>query len=83
MTQKETILRYMEAHGGITDVEAYLELGCRRLGARIFELKQAGYPVVSETVGVKNRAGKTVHVARYSLAHAEEEGETDRGVYAG
>ena len=67
MNQTEKILDYMERHGSITDVEAYTNLGVRRLGARIYDLKDSGVKIIKETEIGKNRDGVTVHYARYRL----------------
>lgn len=48
---------------GVTSLEALTALGCFRLGARIWELREAGYDVRSETV--KTAGGK--HISRYVL----------------
>ena len=42
MNHKELILEYMEKHGSITPLEAQRELGCMRLGARIWDLRHEG-----------------------------------------
>ena len=67
MNQAEKIFDYMERHGSITDVEAYKDLGVRRLGARIYDLKDRGVKIITETEIGKNRDGNTVHYARYRL----------------
>lgn len=62
MTQKEQVKEYLEAHGSITDRQAYRELGIRRLSARIWELRQAPYymPIGTTYKTVKTRSGKAV-----------------------
>ena len=67
MTQKDMVLRYMRENGSITQAEAASELGCFRLGARIFDLKQDGHSIRSVSESHKNRWGHTVHYARYFL----------------
>jgi hypothetical protein len=67
MTQTEKILDYMERHGSITPLEAMNELGIMRLGARIFDLKESGIEIITETVTGKNRDGETTRFARYRL----------------
>lgn len=74
-TQKEMILGYMRQHGGITQLEATRELGCTRLGARIWELiHKDGYLIRAEMVAVKNRFGQTTTVKRYWLAEEPKGG---------
>lgn len=70
-TQKELVLNYMKDHGGITQLEATRELGCTRLGARVWDLSHKdGIPIVSEMVTVKNRFGQKTVVKRYRLLNA-------------
>jgi hypothetical protein len=67
-SQKEMIVAYMKEHGSITPLEAQRELGCMRLGARIWDLiHKDGLNIVTESVAVKNRFGKDTVVARYRL----------------
>ena len=67
MTQTEKILDYMERHGSITPLEAMQELGIMRLGARIYDLKESGVKIITETVKGKNRDGEPTRYARYRL----------------
>lgn len=67
MTQEEKIMDYMERHGSITPLEAMEEFGIMRLGARIYDLKEIGVKIITETVTSKNREGKPVRFARYRL----------------
>lgn len=67
MTQSDMILRYMQETGSITPWEALREFGCMRLGARIYDLKRRGVDIRSELVTDRNRYGKTVSYARYSV----------------
>lgn len=52
---------------GITDKEARDDLGISRLGARIFNLKKAGYNIVGEWKQGKNRFGETTRFKRFML----------------
>lgn len=45
MSQNLMVLHHMETEGSITPKEAMDEYGIMRLGARIYDLKQAGYKV--------------------------------------
>ena len=67
-SQKDLILAYMEKHGSITPLEAQREIGCMRLGARIWDLRRDGYNIVREMVEVPTRNGGKTTVARYRLA---------------
>ena len=67
MTQCERVLNYIKAEGSITSLDAMQELGCMRLASRISDLKKQGYPITRKMETRKNRAGKSVRYARYSL----------------
>ena len=71
-TQCEKILDYMQEHGGITQLDAYLDIGCWRLASRISDLKKRGYPIKREIIKVQNRYGESVAVAKYSLQDKEK-----------
>lgn len=67
MKQAERVLKYMRDFGSITQLEAMQDLGCMRLGARIFDLKREGYAIKKETETSKNRYGENTSYARYRL----------------
>lgn len=67
MTQCDRIIQYMEANGGITAWEAMREFGCMRLAARIADLKDRGYKIVTTTEKSRNRFGEPVCFAKYTL----------------
>ena len=67
MTQKERVLQYLEEKGSITSLEAFRHIGCTRLSAVIFNLKEEGYEFDREFVTKKNRWGDKVSFARYIL----------------
>ena len=67
MTQNQRIIKYIRQYGSITQAEAANDLGCYRLGARIWELKRDGYKIKTDTVTYKNSEGNRVTFARYSL----------------
>ena len=67
-TQNERILEYINEFGSITQLEALKELGVMRLASRVSDLRRRGFPIVSETVAVKNRFGEDCYIKRYSLA---------------
>ena len=64
--QKVRILDYMRKNGGITQRDA-IWLGCYRLSARIFDLKAAGYHIITDMIEVENKDGTTSMVGRYRL----------------
>lgn len=61
-TQNKQILEHLHTHGSITPIMALQRYGCMRLGARIWDLKQAGHRI---TKVMERRAGK--QYARYEL----------------
>ena len=69
--QSQKVLSYIRQFGSITPLEAVRDLGVLRLGARIFDLKKAGYDIISEQHAVKNRFGETCYVAKYSERREE------------
>lgn len=66
-TQNERILKYIDDFGSITDIEAYMDLGIRRLASRIHDLKSLGYPIVGEFETVKNRWEEKIRIKRYRM----------------
>lgn len=67
MTQCDLILEYLRRFKAITPWEALREFGCMRLGARIWDLKQAGHDISVVMVQTQNRLGRTVRYAKYVL----------------
>lgn len=67
MTQTERILNHLRRCGSITPLDALREFGCMRLGARIYDLKKAGYDIESRIESHKNSYGERVSYARYTL----------------
>ena len=64
-TQNDRVLAYMRSHKGITSLDAYRDLGCTRLSARIADLKGMGIEIGKVMVDRENRYGETVKVAQY------------------
>lgn len=63
MTHADQILAHLQAGNTITPLEALDLFGCFRLGARIWDLKRDGHPIVSEQIQLEN--GKRVARYRY------------------
>lgn len=61
-TQTEEIVNALEAGEAITALDALTRWGCFRLAARIGELRQEGYKIVTATI---NKNGK--RYAEYRL----------------
>ena len=67
MTQREAILQYIEDFGSITPMQAFADLGITKLATRISEMRKDGMEFRIETVHIRNRYGKAVSYAKYSL----------------
>ena len=67
LNQRELVLKYIADFGYITSWQAYRDLGITQLGARIKELKDAGYQFKTENVKTKNRYEKPTHYYKYYL----------------
>ena len=67
MTQREAIIKYITEFGSITPMEAFADLGITKLATRISEMRKDGMEFKIETVRMKNRYGKSVSFAKYSL----------------
>ena len=68
ISQCEMIVDYMKKYGSITQLEAYVEIGCMRLPSRIHDLRKKGYAIKVETVRVKKKKSDGfAPIARYSL----------------
>ena len=67
MKQTEMTLQHLRERGSITPMESIHLYGCMRLGARIYDLKRAGYDITVERETAPNRYGKPVTYARYTL----------------
>ena len=69
MTQCERILNHLKRFGSITPKDAETEYGCMRLGARIFDLKRRGFPIITGWEETVNRFGEKTRYARYYLVN--------------
>ena len=67
MNDKARILSYLETHGSITPLDALNELGCYRLGARIWDLRHDGHTIITEMEHGVDRHGEPMRYARYTL----------------
>jgi len=63
MTQAQQILQYLQDGNSITPLEALHKFGCLRLGARIWDLRNAGHIIKTESYSPKPNCS----VARYRL----------------
>ena len=61
--QQERVLAWLRAGKTLTPMEALEHIGCMRLAARIYDLRKAGWPIVTE----EHSLGNGRKVARYYL----------------
>lgn len=66
-THNSLILRHLKRGRSITPVEALDMFGTFRLGARIYDLKQAGHVIQKQMIEVETRDGGIARVAQYRL----------------
>lgn len=66
-SQSKKILAWLVSGKTLTQAQALKMFGCARLAARIRDLIEAGHPIHSELITVKNRGGETCRVAEYSM----------------
>ena len=68
LSQKKVILDHLKKFGSIEPLTALREYGCYRLGARISDLRNDGYNIITETIrSVSRITGRLVHFANYKL----------------
>lgn len=70
-SQCTKIIDYMNRHGSITQLEAANAIGCYRLSARIYDLKDHGYAIRKIMCVKKNEEGNTVQYAKYMFEEME------------
>lgn len=66
----ELILEDLRKGKKITPRQAMLDYGCMRLGARIYDLRKAGYDIKSKMIEVPTRSGHT-RVSQYWMEEEE------------
>lgn len=67
MSDKEKLLEWLRSGRTITPLEAMNELGCYRLGARIWDLRREGHTIITEMVETHDRHGERCRFARYKM----------------
>ena len=67
MNQTDRVLKHLQENRGLTQMQAASLYGIYRLSGRIFELRQAGYHIITNTIDVTNRYGERCRVAEYRL----------------
>ena len=71
ISQPALLLAYLEKHGNVTQLVAFVELGICRLSERVRELERLGYVIQHEWVTVPTRTAHA-RVVRYSLISEPE-----------
>ena len=66
-TQRDAILADLKAGVLLTHLDALRRYGCSRLAARVLELREAGYPIVSRMETMPTAHGHTARVAVYRM----------------
>lgn len=66
-SQCKRILEYLRNHKSITPIDALASIGCFRLSARIKDLRDEGYNILTEMVTEENEKGEVKRYARYFL----------------
>ena len=67
-SQNELILKFLQTHKtGITPLQALEKFGSLRLSSRIYDLREAGYKIMTNRIDVKDRNGEIKSVAQYRL----------------
>ena len=64
---QQRVYDFIKKNGGITTMQANMELGETRLSARIFELKERGVNIQTEWMRVKNRFGEPRRIKNYFI----------------
>lgn len=67
MTQKDMVLDHLRKYHKITDLEAYRDMGIRRLAAVVSDLRSAGHMIRTENTTRPNRYGRRTTFATYIL----------------
>ena len=65
--QKQRVLEYLQDGGELTRIDAWEKLGILECPARICELRQEGFPIITERIQVTNRYDEAVSIAKWSL----------------
>lgn len=75
MGQNSMILEHLRKHKGITQLEATKLYGITRLPARINNLRDAGYNIITVMTEGVSRFGKKTRYATYVLRGEKKNGE--------
>lgn len=65
-TMRDRVLQYIKDFGSITTMQAFTDLGCTRLSAYIYQLRNE-YNIADEWVQTTNRYNQKVEFKKYYL----------------
>ena len=71
LSQKEMVLRHLEAKGSINPMTALSNYSCYRLSDVIFRLRKDGYKISTKLIDTRNKLGGACHYAEYTLQPPE------------
>ena len=66
MSVEKKLLEILKRGLSISQMQAYKELNTIRLGALIFNLREKGYPIITERKGVKRYACYKMDMEKYN-----------------
>lgn len=69
-TQRDAILDDLKSGLLLTHLDALRRYGCSRLAARVLELREAGYPIITQRVTMPTAHGHSARVAVYRMGEA-------------
>ena len=72
MSVEKELLKILKAGLSINQIQAYKELNTIRLGALIFNLREKGYPIITERKGVKRYACYKMDIEKYNQMVEEQ-----------
>lgn len=75
-TQVQKIVDFCDRHIWITQRDAY-KLGIYRLASRIYDMDEAGFVIIRETIEVENADGSKSRIKRYAIARKPGEVKTN------
>jgi len=75
LNQKDRVLRHLETYGSIDPRQAYFDYSIMRLAAVIFNLKEEGHDIKSESITSKNKFDEPVSYAKYTLVIKQDSEE--------
>jgi len=61
-TDTHAVLEFLRDYGSINERQALMELGVKRLSARIKNIKEDGYTVTTKLKKIEKRSGRMVNV---------------------